>query len=290
MDVITKTIFALGGDLHGDSLFMELCGCPSKNVSLSISCPSLIECRLESMCVPMLVNLLRTVIQPFGSKTCVSSTSVNQNQICVLVSSKDSSDALLIIRVTPAKRLTWSQDCSFFDIELLAMSSYSIYTRMDYPELHNIPCKIGWLLSRVIKKNFCVLDLDHDNNNPKQIAALMCRAMKMVSDGWLMDDALNGRKSWVVSQFKDISSVRINQSPIDSELCVSQTECAICKDDFEDDDMVVNLRCNHTFHVRCKEGCCGGMESWLIEHEKGTCPMCRREVLPPLDDDPIDSK
>ena len=47
-------------------------------------------------------------------------------------------------------------------------------------------------------------------------------------------------------------------------------ECLICIDQFNDEDIVVKIKCNHFFHKNC-------IKSWLCE-ESNKCPICRIEV------------
>jgi ankyrin repeat protein len=47
-------------------------------------------------------------------------------------------------------------------------------------------------------------------------------------------------------------------------------KCPICLSEFELDDTICNLKCNHIFHDNC-------IESWIEKVE--CCPMCRREII-----------
>jgi hypothetical protein len=46
-------------------------------------------------------------------------------------------------------------------------------------------------------------------------------------------------------------------------------ECVICKDDYEDDDIVTSLKCSHLFHTEC-------IKEW--GSIKAECPICRQEI------------
>jgi hypothetical protein len=45
--------------------------------------------------------------------------------------------------------------------------------------------------------------------------------------------------------------------------------CSICIEDFNDDDDIIILECEHIFHGSC-------IEEW--GHYKGNCPICRTDV------------
>ena len=48
------------------------------------------------------------------------------------------------------------------------------------------------------------------------------------------------------------------------------SKCLICLDNFEDIEIIINLKCNHTFHNKC-------LETWL-SHYNNKCPTCRMEI------------
>lgn len=52
----------------------------------------------------------------------------------------------------------------------------------------------------------------------------------------------------------------------DSSLLIIDTACSICLDNFEEDENISTLKCNHSFHNKC-------IEAWLDTNF--TCPMCR---------------
>ena len=47
-------------------------------------------------------------------------------------------------------------------------------------------------------------------------------------------------------------------------------ECAICLETFEEDENIIQLNCNHIFHLQC-------IDDWLQIQEN--CPVCRRIEL-----------
>ena len=47
-------------------------------------------------------------------------------------------------------------------------------------------------------------------------------------------------------------------------------ECAICLEMFEEDENIIQLNCNHIFHLHC-------IDDWL--QRKENCPVCRRIEL-----------
>jgi len=62
------------------------------------------------------------------------------------------------------------------------------------------------------------------------------------------------------------------------DLTTSCTTCSICIDDFEEGERIRLLpKCKHAFHTDC-------LMPWLTERQ-GCCPLCKRSVLGPDDED-----
>lgn len=50
----------------------------------------------------------------------------------------------------------------------------------------------------------------------------------------------------------------------------SNEQCAICVSEYQSDEIITTLPCNHEFHKNC-------VDPWLLE--KGLCPICRFEIF-----------
>ncbi|XP_045775860.1 E3 ubiquitin-protein ligase RNF115 [Maniola jurtina] len=59
---------------------------------------------------------------------------------------------------------------------------------------------------------------------------------------------------------------------VTAEQAAANTACSVCWENFELDETVSRLECEHIFHQSC-------ITPWLELH--ATCPICRRSLLPP---------
>jgi hypothetical protein len=187
------------------------------------------------------------------------------------------------------------------------------------------------LVTRIHESRFCIMPLDVDlveeNENEdaaetqsenSKIAKLdadaMSKATVLIGHGWKMDDWLDGPNGWVVSRWIDISSTRrsvVHSHPSSSlkahpssslkahpSSLKAHSNCPLCYEKFDEQDIVVNLPCNHNFHVNChcdspghpgspdrpipstsyennsiKSGLCAWLSTGHV-----TCPCCRAHI------------
>ncbi|KAL9553055.1 hypothetical protein PS6_004153 [Mucor atramentarius] len=63
----------------------------------------------------------------------------------------------------------------------------------------------------------------------------------------------------------------LQKRPLTDKEKSQETDCAVCKDQFESHELVIELPCEHIFHDEC-------IKPWLKLNS--TCPVCRHSVLP----------
>ena len=66
--------------------------------------------------------------------------------------------------------------------------------------------------------------------------------------------------------FKDINDI----NDINDISNIKEIICAICLENFDNEDLIINLNCSHIFHNSC-------LEKWLSEYNN-KCPKCRMEI------------
>jgi len=182
----------------------------------------------------------------------------------------------LVITAVPNK--LWIESACDFDVHMLAYNRASLYVR--YPPHCESAFKqhpqgaLAYLITRIQSRTFCLLPCCHSTS-----AEVISKAADLVRMGWVMDDALMpGNAPWKVMLL--------------SAADVSATECAICNDDLKVGDVVITLKCSHTFHIDCANTKLSlnhlehmtnrqhksGIYAWLCTHQKSTCPMCRAQI------------
>ena len=71
----------------------------------------------------------------------------------------------------------------------------------------------------------------------------------------------------VDDNIKKIIDTHVTTELLQSKL--KDVECAICNDEFKEDELYKTLECNHNYHLDC-------ILLWF--NKERTCPLCRRRV------------
>ena len=282
MDTRLHTILcAFKADLFGECLFNH-CG------GLTIGKSNVIECRVD----PCLLSCLKDVLSiDYTVRTHTPPTTPTgkpPKQHWFVTGRKADDDGAtaccwhLIITTVGAGR--WHTYGCDFDVYMLTYNKTSLYVRLSYDAFDQHPevqhkGQIAHMLTRIQQRRFCLLPtggLDPDT---------LIKAYKLVANGWTMDDMLMPGCSWLVTEIKPTAQPQ-QSHPRNPNLTAQ--ECAICKEDFQAGDIVIQLTCSHVFHVHCQgsqdnkhscsQSCLGhttGLHAWVHTHKKTTCPMCR---------------
>lgn len=300
MNRVLELIFAFNGDIYGNAIFKQLGG-PSKHETTDT-----IQCRLDPHLIRPFINVLKLDFERVNENRATATDPI-LHLLYLQPCSPHMTPVYLSIIACSSK--TWRKLGSDFDVNIISQNKISLYTRCETGNAlpyHDI--NMHQLIKRVLCGRFSIWDHNpltvYDFNqgqtysNPMKHAILMSKAVCMLNDGWWMDDMFKGPSTWVISKwikwkttYMTIRIPSINKQPSNEYIqrrtqCLSLNECAICKEEFKDDDIVVNLRCNHNFHVYCDPHH-HGLEAWLrqcsilektVQDHDGvcaTCPMCR---------------
>ena len=83
----------------------------------------------------------------------------------------------------------------------------------------------------------------------------------------LLSDILSTLNNDSQPEEKTIKIKPIKYSEIDKKY--SQTECAICLQEFENDNEVYQLECHHIYHKSC-------LDQWFSR--QNSCPLCKNNI------------
>ena len=170
-----------------------------------------------------------------------------------------------------------------FDHQILSKSRRACYLkRVSAPHAMQPSADIASQLIRAQKRRFCLVNPCYLVTAAQHAAAIQYAAQMVDHHGWCMDDHGLGRTGWVVSRWSDVlcAPERVRGVVDQSTVSIAQhLECPLCLSDFTYNDVVVNLPCNHNFHVQCSPASgSSGFVQWLLSGDNPTCPCCRANV------------
>lgn len=141
------------------------------------------------------------------------------------------------------------------------------------------------------KQNYLYYDNNYVNNNqtrynslevsffPELIvlfffsytSAMICRCFKGVcfnnnnNNNRIYDSDIEARLIPNVSQI-DKKTISYEELLNDN----NDDDCTICLEEFNNDEEIVKLKCNHLFHLKC-------IDDWIEKNQ--SCPLCRLNLL-----------
>jgi hypothetical protein len=189
------------------------------------------------------------------------------------------------MNITWCNALRWnSVPTELIDVNLLVSNGTAIFVRPDavlsFTAMSN---KIDHVMKRVRSHRFGLMRLP--TFPPTSVLKTLNKCHDLVRAGWVMDDAYIGKSSAVINTWKSFStqSVRNALTPQEKESMVSQDQCSLCHDAFQDDDIVLNTCCNHNFHWVChsddRATRMSGISSWFHLKRDFACPFCRQAAV-----------
>ena len=63
---------------------------------------------------------------------------------------------------------------------------------------------------------------------------------------------------------------QIDKKTISYEELLNDINCTICLEEFNNDEEIIKLKCNHLFHSKC-------IDDWIKKNQ--SCPLCRVNLL-----------
>jgi hypothetical protein len=157
------------------------------------------------------------------------------------------------------------------DCNLLSLNINSLYI-LNY-NYQNINLSFAIIYNRILNKKFSFLEIDNNsiiNNIEKSI--------ELIKNSWVMDDIYLNKDCIVLLLWKNRvnQNFRLHYTKEEYNVLYSNDNCCICGSDFNDEDIIINTKCNHNFHWKCNvttDKC--GLKYWL-EKFSNNCPICRK--------------
>ena len=163
------------------------------------------------------------------------------------------------------------KDIVMFDIDSIRLSRSNLYVTAS-----GSPPKLLSIMDRARKRRFSLLPDPRDQTTNAHADAMAVAEARVASNAsWIMDGSVES--PWIVNRWSVFSMLPyVPRQHVDTS---KFDQCPICCEHFVGDDIVVNLRCNHNFHLACsKPDRKSGISAWLAQ-DRSTCPCCRAEIF-----------
>ena len=81
---------------------------------------------------------------------------------------------------------------------------------------------------------------------------------------------LNGLEDVKVTLKQDeLKQDCVEYNLLNDDIKLANKICTICQDDYKNNDLIRQIKCNHIFHINC-------IDTWLLDYNY-KCPICRQE-------------
>jgi hypothetical protein len=123
-------------------------------------------------------------------------------------------------------------------------------------------------MNRISEKKFSLID-DYDDN----ILHIYDKCIQLLHKDWIMDDKYLKKNSSVLFKWNNKNNyIRLYHNENEKNNMNAQNVCSICSNEFKEQDIVINTKCNHNFHWNCDNSV--GIKNWIINYSH-KCPICR---------------
>lgn len=275
---IIKYIKAFNGDVIGGYVrdkFSNNTDSPTRDL----------DCRIDKNMVRFFINVL--MIDYEVKENIVSSNYRKLDVVSYTIVYKSFDSTQLKLDILCCDINKWIEYPVDFDVNTLAENNDSCYVRPHY--YYSSPCinsRLNVFIDRCQKLKFGLLNVPEGNF--ADVMTLLIRSKVLVERGWKMDDTYIGKNSWVINKWKTLtketSNVRTQFSDRMCSTLISQEQCCLCHETFDENDVVFNSCCNHNFHWSCHQmtdenSSTNGISHWFTVKNSYKCPFCRQDAV-----------
>jgi hypothetical protein len=243
-----------------------------------------LDCRLDKENIDYLLNLLSLDYEVSFNPASLNYKRWNVVSYFITPKLQNSQFSILKLDILLCNSITWSTYPCDFDVNLLVESNDSLCVRQNHAgALKHFPDQLNTILRRCRNKQFAIVALPRGGF--QDVFTILLRAKSLVERGWYMDDIYLGQTSFIMNTWKSIHEniERIRTKYSKDKMTITQThnECALCREQFKDTDIIFNTTCNHNFHWTCNASVetKGGLHHWFLVKEAYSCPICRQDAL-----------
>lgn len=276
---VINHIKAFFGDIYGPFIYYWRVLGEVRNVPIKF--------RIDTMALPIFLNIL-------SMKFIISdelATTQGDCPLCfsfTLKSKCNVSHEPIMLQAMLAGRKSFKFIVASLDIDLLTEDDSALYVRgVNVPNMRYVIDKITLLKERICARRFCAIQrfshnrLSNGLGGGKEMSSVIEDSIRLINDGWTMDDHFIGEDAWVISKWGNLldrpKSIRTRLSDMKIQKMINNDECALCQEKIKRDDLVITTSCHHTFHWECplSDKGCTGLKTWVQEHNRQACPCCR---------------
>lgn len=281
MDSVINYVKAFNGDIIGGYVRDKYAG---------IDAVKDIDCRIEQEHLHNLVNVLSVNFTVLDNPMSLNYKRFNVSSYFVCPK-RPAIGAAIKLDLFCCAFIKWHAYPCDFDVNLLAENNDSLFIRPNTcNSLKGLPSRLNVIMQRCKQRRFAIVALP--SQTTQDILILLIRSKSLVLRGWVMDDVYLGAMSFVMNKWRNLirdpDTKRVTYTPSQHLSMKSQSECSICHESFNDDDVVLNTCCNHTFHWECHGRTVpenataeqkGGIYNWFATKGCFQCPICRQTAV-----------
>lgn len=249
-----------------------------------------IQFRLDTIMLPILLNILSLRFR-------VADEDAYSGQFplyfgCTLLPLEENSHLPIKLRAVLIGKKAFRISTPNFDINMLTEDDCAMYVRNhNTANMRYIIDKLTYLKERICLKTFSAVQrfyvqrILNDIGNANEITTMVEDAIDLINQGWTMDDRLIGTEAWIVTKWGLFLNrphkyrTTLNTKKLAS--IIENNQCSLCQEQFDDDSIVINTACHHSFHWICHSdveglGKSGGLKAWVENtSSRQCCPCCR---------------
>ena len=263
LDILIKTVEILNGKIYGE--FVSLYFIPKKILNKDYTSFENINVIFNDINDrTVFIRLLRNVFEIY--------TNGNDSSYMILFKIPNDQYTYIVNLNIYIKThyIDLKNHTNYIDINLLSINGDGV-NLINYLNSENNIQKYSLIFNRIMNKKFSLISYYYDS-----ILECFDKAYYLIQNNWIMDDYYLEKEMSVLFYWKNRNIIRTTYNENENKKLVEGNVCSICSNEFNNNDIVVNTKCNHNFHWCCSAENNLGIKYWILNYSH-KCPMCRCE-------------